>query len=196
MRRECRERFPRHRLQRKPLVSDPGMHHGMCVTHVPWCMSGSLTRSGGENVPGIPGACATCNVTYLVRGPLEAISKFISTRSWIHVSRSTIHIVNCMKMNHNFHGESIWNSYFVYFDVTTHTKIVAPTICLGDCMCYIGYEDVDRTSLKSSEQMALFWFTCSPLVSHGSLFDYVILAPFIRAWLAAFDVFYLYCRNI
>ena len=50
--------FPRHRLQRKPLVSDPGMHHGTCVTHVPWCMSGSLTRGGGENVPGIPGACA------------------------------------------------------------------------------------------------------------------------------------------
>ena len=35
MRRECRERFPRHRLQRKPLTSDPGMHHGTCVTHVP-----------------------------------------------------------------------------------------------------------------------------------------------------------------
>ena len=35
--------FSRHRLQRKPLVSDPGMHHGMCVTHVPWCMSGSIT---------------------------------------------------------------------------------------------------------------------------------------------------------
>ena len=29
-------RFPRHWLQRKPLVSDPGMHHGTCVTHVPW----------------------------------------------------------------------------------------------------------------------------------------------------------------
>ena len=49
--------FPRHRLQRKPLVSDPGMHHGTCVTHVPWCMSWSLTHGGGENVPGIPGAC-------------------------------------------------------------------------------------------------------------------------------------------
>ena len=61
--------FPRHRLQRKPLVSDPGMHHGTCVTHVPWCMSGSLTRNGGENVPGIPGACATRNFAYLVRGP-------------------------------------------------------------------------------------------------------------------------------
>ena len=50
--------FPRRRLQRKPLVSDPGMHHGTCFTHMPWCMSGSLTRGGGENVPGIPAACA------------------------------------------------------------------------------------------------------------------------------------------
>ena len=24
-------------------VSDPDMYHGTCVTHVPWCMSGSLT---------------------------------------------------------------------------------------------------------------------------------------------------------
>ena len=68
MRRECRECFPRHRLLRKPLVSDPGMHHGTCVTHVTWCMSGSPTRGGGENVPGIPGACATRNIAYLVRG--------------------------------------------------------------------------------------------------------------------------------
>ena len=29
LRRECRERFPRHRLQRKPVVSNPGMHHGI-----------------------------------------------------------------------------------------------------------------------------------------------------------------------
>ena len=49
---------PRRRFQRKPLVSDPGMHHGTCVTHVPWCMSGSHACSDGENVPGIPGACA------------------------------------------------------------------------------------------------------------------------------------------
>ena len=26
-----------------PRVSDPVMHHGTCVTHVPWFMSGSLT---------------------------------------------------------------------------------------------------------------------------------------------------------
>ena len=28
-----------------------------------------LKSAAGENVPGIPGACATCNFTYLVRGP-------------------------------------------------------------------------------------------------------------------------------
>ena len=50
--------FPRRRFQRKSLVNDPGMHHGTCVTHVPWCMSGSFTCGDGENVPGIPGACA------------------------------------------------------------------------------------------------------------------------------------------
>ena len=26
-----------------PQVSYPDMHHGTCVTHVPWCMPGSLT---------------------------------------------------------------------------------------------------------------------------------------------------------
>ena len=58
-----------------PHVSDPDMHHGTCVTHVPWCMPGSLTsgflwnRRWGGNVPGIPGACATFNFTHLVRGP-------------------------------------------------------------------------------------------------------------------------------
>ena len=73
MRWECRERFARHRLQRKPLVSDPGMHHDTCVTHMPWCMSGSLTRGDGENVLGIPSACATRNFTNLVRGPWAKI---------------------------------------------------------------------------------------------------------------------------
>ena len=60
--------FCRHRLQRKPLVSDPDVHHGTCVMHVPWCTSGSLSRGGRENVPGIPGTCATRNFTYLARG--------------------------------------------------------------------------------------------------------------------------------
>ena len=83
MRRECRERFPRHRLQRKPLITNPGMHHGTCVTHVPWCMSRSLTRGGGENVPGIPGTCATRNFTYLARGPCRSNADLMLIR-WLH----------------------------------------------------------------------------------------------------------------
>ena len=43
--------FPRGRLQRKPLVSDPGMHNGTCVTHVPWCMSRSFTRNCDKTFP-------------------------------------------------------------------------------------------------------------------------------------------------
>ena len=43
--------FPHRRLQMKPLVSNPGIHHGTCVTHVPWCMSGLLTSGGRETFP-------------------------------------------------------------------------------------------------------------------------------------------------
>ena len=64
MRRECRERFPHHRLQRKPLVSDPDIHQGTCVTHV-----GISNQRWRENAPGIPSACATHNFAYLARGP-------------------------------------------------------------------------------------------------------------------------------
>ena len=62
-----------------PRVSDPDMSHGTCVTHVPWCMPGSLTSGflyvgGGQNIPGIPGTSATNNLTYLVRGPCVNLS--------------------------------------------------------------------------------------------------------------------------
>ena len=80
--RECRDRFPRHRLQRKSLVSDPGLHDGMCVTHVLWCISGSLIRGGWENFPGIPDACPTRNFRYLARGPLTGHSFHIDKTFW------------------------------------------------------------------------------------------------------------------
>ena len=43
-----------------PQVSDPDMHHGTCVTHVPWCMPGSLYSSflwnwrRGKTFPAFP----------------------------------------------------------------------------------------------------------------------------------------------
>ena len=51
MRREYRERFPRHR--------------GLAI---PTCII-SFEVGGGENVPGIPGVCATHIFMYLARGP-------------------------------------------------------------------------------------------------------------------------------
>ena len=46
--------FPRRWFKRKLLVSDHGMHHGTCVTHVPWCMSESLTCGDGKTFPAFP----------------------------------------------------------------------------------------------------------------------------------------------
>ena len=72
----CGLRMHRACWERPQRVSDPDMHHGTCATHVPGCMLGSLT-SGFlwsrwlKNVPGIPGACATQNFTYLARGPWQ-----------------------------------------------------------------------------------------------------------------------------
>ena len=93
----ARNVFPCRRFQRKPLVSDPGMHHGTCVTHVPWCMSGSLTCGDRENVPGIPGACAPailriwqeahCHLTHLPLDKIAAVSQMIfsDTFSWMEM---------------------------------------------------------------------------------------------------------------
>ena len=84
-----------------PLVSDPSMHHGTCVTHVPWCMSGSRTRGGGENVS-VPGACATHNFTYLVRGPsnknierhtAHTIVSWPNPKQWVIVHTSDLMMI-------------------------------------------------------------------------------------------------------
>ena len=97
MRQECWERFPRHRHQRKPLVSDPGMHHGTCVA---WCTSGLLTRGGGENVPGIPGACETRNFTYLARGPLRK-DRFINKHVRVYMQDQLL-LESDVSMNRTF----------------------------------------------------------------------------------------------
>ena len=96
MHRECRERFPRHRIQRKPLVRDPGMHHGTRVTHVPWCMLRLLIHGGGKTFPAFPVHMHIRNFTYMARAPypcvrhqLPNISLFVdnSARTWYrHIS--------------------------------------------------------------------------------------------------------------
>ena len=82
MRRECRERFPCHR----------GLAIPTCITARAWrtCRDACRDRwlvvsfevGGGKNVPGIPGACATRNFAYLVRGPLKHFLHY-----WFFVKR-------------------------------------------------------------------------------------------------------------
>ena len=66
-----------------PRDSDTDMHHGTCATHAKrvsrTCRDACRDRDflwsrWRGNVPGIPGACATSNFTYLVRGPCTKLS--------------------------------------------------------------------------------------------------------------------------
>ena len=91
MRRECRELFPRHR----------GLAIAGCITARAsrTCRDASRDRylgisfevGGGGNVPGIPGACATRNFTYLARGPCRP------TVTWTLVTDLT-----CVLMKYTF----------------------------------------------------------------------------------------------
>ena len=58
--------FPPPPTSKETVVSDPGMHHG---TSRAVMYGGIAIPRGRKNVPSIPGACATRNVRYLVRGP-------------------------------------------------------------------------------------------------------------------------------
>ena len=53
MRRECRERFPRHQSQRKPLVNDPVIHHGTWRTCRDECLD-RLLEVTGKTFPAFP----------------------------------------------------------------------------------------------------------------------------------------------
>ena len=61
------------------------MHAGIANQRFP------LKSAAGENVPGIPGACSTCNFTYLVRGTWNAWAQSWSEqRRLIHMATSYI----------------------------------------------------------------------------------------------------------
>ena len=126
MHRECRKCFLLRRLQSKPLVSHPRMYHGTCVTHVPWCLSGSLNHSGGENVPDIPGACATRNLTHLARGPCPPFLCDIIVARLSNVgileNKSTLLTISrlwryCGPSNYRFNFLLYWYAPWVFFEV-------------------------------------------------------------------------------
>ena len=104
---------PRRRIQRKTRVSYPGMHHGTCVTHVPWCMSGLLTRGGG-----IPGACA------------PAILRIWQEAHWMKSSWSK----SLMGIQHNWSNiTSWWHSKNITISCT------GPAVCTYFIKCQYSH---------------------------------------------------------
>ena len=85
-----------------PLISDPDMHHGTCLTYVPWCMSGSLTsgflwnRWRGKRSRHIR---RMCNTQFCVTGkrpmPVKAILNICGMyTTYIHWKHSTFYKEN------------------------------------------------------------------------------------------------------
>ena len=77
-------------------VSDPDMHHGTCVTHVPWCMTGSLTsvllwsRRRGETFPASgkrPIGMPIVDITYIHwRSLPNCTGDYHDPRKWVERS--------------------------------------------------------------------------------------------------------------
>ena len=71
MRREFQERFLRHR----------GLAIPTCITARARRTCRDACRDGDENLPGIPGACANRNFTYLVRDSLSCCNRYCMDRT-------------------------------------------------------------------------------------------------------------------
>ena len=82
MRQECRERFLRPRGQAIPTWITARAWR-TCRDACRGCyLAVSVEVGGGQNVPGIPGACATRNITYLARGPWQPMGTITIASGW------------------------------------------------------------------------------------------------------------------
>ena len=193
--RECLERFPRHQLQRKPLVSDPGMHHDTCVTHVPWCMSRSLTHGGGENVPGIPCACAALTFTYLTRGPCKRWFKFVGP-GICRVNRKHDELMNDTNGHHQWvvnvcKGSGLLRAKTSDY-LSTYEKNREPLWTLSLKIPYISFGGMKQSNFKM-RTMDKFPENCSWMIERrfgysgntfATVWDTIVLftPPFLDKW--------------
>ena len=101
-----------------PLVNDPDMHHGTYVTHVPWCMSGSLTSGflwSSWRGKRSQHSQLLRNPQFYVSGkrPMEMVS-LIAFLWWTHRSRmDSPHRGPAMRSFNVLFAETPWRSYGV-----------------------------------------------------------------------------------
>ena len=127
-----------------PLVSDPDIHHGTCVTHVPWCMPGELTsgflwcrcrekRSRHSRRMRNPKFCVsgkrpmlnivvTCKIADL---KVELFAKVHGKLQWIEICKS-VRVATCMFMIIQYFDSSwsIHNTIYVIQDMVNQRKIL------------------------------------------------------------------------
>ena len=104
----------------RPLDSDPDMHHGTCVTHVPWCIPGSLTsgflwsrRQGNSSRH----SKRMGNPRFYVSSKMPmgriVVTSWLASGHYIKVTFSSR--MNILMNGPNGNG-TLWNKYFVYCD--------------------------------------------------------------------------------
>ena len=168
MHRECLGRIPRYR----------GWAIPTCITSHAWCMPGSLTSGfllirWGGNVPGIPGACATRNFTYLARGPLQTF--FTQMQLWYindilfqegqHMSSSVTIPIRCQSASVLMmsalcgHLCSVTtNLRLAYRFSPTHTRgICEQSFCHRETTCLIGLSVYMWLEVKQLVHRLLGW---------------------------------------
>ena len=92
----------------RPRVSDPDMHHGTCVTHVPWCMLGSLTS--GFPLKSMAGKRSRHsrrmrNPQFYVSGKRPMVVRAQSCRAWM---LTLLWVLISCSSNSRFAGDMRW----------------------------------------------------------------------------------------
>ena len=101
------------------------------VTHVPWCMSESLTPGDGKNVLGIPGACATRNFTYLARVPC----KNNRIKHYLEVMNIKPEQVKKFDMQDWFNERSLYIVEGIFMSFTSYDKYYDLSTLVRKCQC-------------------------------------------------------------
>ena len=140
-----------------PRVSDPDMHHGTCVTHVPWCMPVSLTsgflsrRRRGKTFPAFPAQVQPAILRFWQEvhwGPC-LISQL---HSYSHQAWAVYHISLDVYTNHQalVRGSDIsvtfyyvvpnkWHFTTIPLWVIANSKGQLQTVVLKRCCMFVGY---------------------------------------------------------
>ena len=139
------------------------MNHGTCVTQVQWCMPGSLTSCGGENVPGIPGACTTRKFTYLVKRPCRdssvLLSKWITTvlHCVTFASQATYHplidsllVIIIAGRKHHYHYHYFYIIIYNTHRSTYNVAVWHPVSIIKFCWSFVETVKSNQYSLTAT----------------------------------------------